>query len=167
MKINLYHLRELHHQLSAKFDFQNITHHKISASPALVASNVWVCASKFSINYSSKKEIPNMSFCNILTVDGFYWNHKAKTSLLFAQESYLSQIQFCSMVQLSSFQSPFPLERCQNSTQSWFLPWWLLGWPLAQNLKRKAQKSWSEKNTVHFFGVTNIVQIFVKRATCV
>lgn len=36
------------------------------------------------------------------------------------------------MSQCSSFHSPVPVVRGQNSTQSWSTPLWLLGWPLPQ-----------------------------------
>lgn len=43
-------------------------------------------------------------------------------NMIESADHYSSQIQYCSRLQFSSFQSPFPVFRCQNSTQSWLRP---------------------------------------------
>lgn len=84
-----------------------------------------------------------------------------------AKESYFSQIQCCSTLQFSSFQSPSPLVRCQTSTQSWFLPWWLFGCPWAQNLNNAvAQKhKWNKNCYVDFkFWIENVSKLLTLKS---
>lgn len=76
----------------------------------------------------------------------------AKALGLSVQENYISQIQFCSVLQLSSFQLPFPDAWYRNSTQSWFLPSKLLGWSLPQNLQHKKRHLKFRVNVALFLG---------------
>ncbi|TNN35694.1 hypothetical protein EYF80_054145 [Liparis tanakae] len=65
----------------------------------------------------------------------------------------------CAMVQISSFQLPFPVLLCQNSTQSWFLPSKLLGWSLPQYLQDNGENSMF-KNFARISSVAAISRLY-------
>ena len=92
-------------------------------------------SANFDLHYLSQQaSAVSNALCHCVQII-FTRHWPAKALVHSAQDNYISQIQFCSTLQFSSFQYPIPVARCQNSTQSWFLPSKLLGWPLPQKLQ--------------------------------